>query len=54
LADGEQRGGLPSERPLDGGASRSHEGPSEEDTRDAPPSDTQPGRKRDLTPVPDS
>ena len=30
-----QRGGFPSERPLAGGTSRSHEGPSEEEPRDA-------------------
>ena len=33
-----RRGGLSSERPLDGGSSRSHEGPSERDRRDAQPS----------------
>src|SRR5437899_11743037 len=33
LATEEQRGGLPSERPLARGTSRSHEGPSEEDPR---------------------
>ena len=31
--DSEQRGSFPSERPLAGGTSRSHEGPSEEDSR---------------------
>jgi len=35
LATEEQRGGLPSERPLARGTSRSHEGPSEEDPRAA-------------------
>src|SRR6267143_4679019 len=35
LATEEQRGGLPSERPLARGASRSHEGPSEGDPRAA-------------------
>jgi len=33
MANAEQRGGLPSERPLARGTSRSHEGPSEEDPR---------------------
>ena len=37
LADNEQRGGLPSERPLARGTSRSHGGPSEEDPRAAKP-----------------
>ena len=36
--DGARRGGLPSERPLDGGPSRSHEGPSEEDPHAQRPS----------------
>src|SRR5438445_11967296 len=35
IEDKEQRGGLLSERPLDGVASRSHEGPSEEEPRAA-------------------
>ena len=35
LAEAEQRGGLPSERPLARGTSRSHEGPSEGDPRAA-------------------
>src|SRR5437667_6009905 len=35
LATEEQRGGIPSERPLARGTSRSHEGPSEEDPRAA-------------------